>query len=484
VSTLGVVETAADVAAGRRTAVSVVEDALSRVSRHEEQVRAFLEITGEQALAEARVVDARVKAGETLPLGGVALAVKDNMWVEGRQATCASKILEGFRPPGDGTVAARLRKAGAVFLGRANMDEFAMGSSTENSSSHVTRNPWDLERVPGGSSGGSAAAVAARFVPGGFGSDTGGSIRQPAACCGVVGFKPTYGRVSRYGLVAFASSLDQIGPLTRSVADAARLYSVIAGRDPMDSTTSARVVGSPETALSRGVSGMRIGFLQEAEVEGLDPAVAADLDRARAIFRDAGASVTTVSVPRARVAIAIYYVVASAEASSNLARFDGVRYGPRASEADLASLYVATRTEGFGPEVKRRILLGTFALASGYYEAYYGAAMRARQLLSDDFSRAFQGVDVIVCPSIPAPAFRVGEKTDDPLTMYLSDIFTVPASLAGLPAISVPSALTAEGLPLGIQVLGPRFGEDAVFAAARAFEAGTEFPDALPPAVA
>jgi aspartyl-tRNA(Asn)/glutamyl-tRNA(Gln) amidotransferase subunit A len=326
--------------------------------------------------------------------------------------------------------------------------------------------------------------VAARFVPGGFGSDTGGSIRQPAACCGVVGFKPTYGRVSRYGLVAFASSLDQIGPLTRSVADAARLYSVIAGRDPMDSTTSAESVGAPEVALSRGVSGLRVGFLEEAEVEGLDPAVAADLDRARAIFRDAGARVTTVSVPRARVAIAIYYVVASAEASSNLARFDGVRYGLRATDRDLLSLYVATRTQGFGPEVKRRILLGTFALASGYYEAYYGAAMRARQLLSDDFSRAFEAVDVIVCPSIPTPAFRVGEKTDDPLTMYLSDIFTVPASLAGLPAISVPSALTPEGLPLGIQVLGPRFAEDAVFAAARAFEVSTEFPDALPPAVA
>jgi aspartyl-tRNA(Asn)/glutamyl-tRNA(Gln) amidotransferase subunit A len=322
--------------------------------------------------------------------------------------------------------------------------------------------------------------VAARFVPGGFGSDTGGSIRQPAACCGVVGFKPTYGRVSRYGLIAFASSLDQIGPLTRSVADAARLYRIVAGFDPRDSTTADRTVGDPEGALLRGVEGLRVGFLEEAEQDGLDPEVAANLENARRIFRDAGAEVVSVSVPRATVAIAIYYVVASAEASSNLARFDGVRYGPRATDKDLAALYVESRTAGFGAEVKRRILLGTFALASGYYEAYYGRAMRARQLLSDDFDRAFERADVLVCPSIPAPAFRIGEKTADPLTMYLSDVFTVPASLAGLPAISVPSGLTRGGLPLGVQVLGPRFGEEAVFAAARAFEERAGFPDALP----
>lgn len=477
-------ETAADVAGGRRSAVAVAEEALARIAAGDGRIQAFLEIAGGAALDEARAVDARIASGEDLPLAGVPLALKDNMWVAGRKASCGSRILEGFRPPGDGTVAARLRKAGAVFIGRANMDEFAMGSSTENSAFHVTRNPWDTRRTPGGSSGGSAAAVAARLVPGGFGSDTGGSVRQPAACCGVVGFKPTYGRVSRYGLVAFASSLDQIGPLTRSVADAARLYRVVAGSDPRDSTTDPRSVGDPEAALARGVRGMRVGFLEEAEVEGLDPEVAADVATARQIFRDAGAEVVSVSVPRARVAIAIYYVVASAEASSNLARFDGVRYGLRASEKDLAALYVESRTAGFGPEVKRRILLGTFALASGYYEAYYGAAMRARQLLRDDFDRAFAQADVIVCPSIPAPAFRIGEKTADPLTMYLSDVFTVPASLAGLPAISVPSGLTRAGLPLGIQVLGPRFGEEAVFAAARSFEAGAGFPDALPAAVA
>ncbi len=476
----GVTETAAAVSAGRQSAVSAVEEALARIDEGDGRIRAFLEVTREQALTEARAVDARVAAGESLPLAGVPLALKDNIWVAGRRTTCASRILEGFRPPTDSTVAARLRQAGAVFIGRANMDEFAMGSSTENSASHVTRNPWDVERIPGGSSGGSAAAVAARFVPGGFGSDTGGSIRQPAACCGVVGFKPTYGRVSRYGLVAFASSLDQIGPLTRSVVDAARLYRIVAGFDPRDSTTADRAVGDPEAALLRGVEGLRVGFLQEAEQDGLDPEVASNLEDARRIFRDAGAEVVSVSVPRATVAIAIYYVVASAEASSNLARFDGVRYGPRATDKDLAALYVESRTAGFGAEVKRRILLGTFALASGYYEAYYGRAMRARQLLSDDFDRAFERADVLVCPSIPAPAFRIGEKTADPLTMYLSDVFTVPASLAGLPAISVPSGLTRGGLPLGVQVLGPRFGEEAVFAAARAFEARAGFPDALP----
>jgi aspartyl-tRNA(Asn)/glutamyl-tRNA(Gln) amidotransferase subunit A len=478
----GVIETAAEVNSRRRSAVDVARASLQAIADGDERVRAFLEVTSAQALAEAEDVDRRVAAGEDLPLAGVPLAMKDNLWVAGRKTTCASRILEGFQPPGDSTVAARLRKAGAVFVGRANMDEFAMGSSTENSASHATRNPWDRARIPGGSSGGSAAAVAARFVPAGFGSDTGGSIRQPAACCGVVGLKPTYGRVSRYGLVAFASSLDQIGPLTRSVADSARLYRVVSGLDPLDSTTADRGLGAPEEALGRGVEGLRVGFLAEAEEEGLDPEVARDVERAKGIFREAGAEVVSVSVPRARAAIAIYYVIASAEASSNLARFDGVRFGPRAPGKDLAALYVESRTAGFGPEVKRRILLGTFALASGYYEAYYGLATRARQLLCEDFDRAFARADVIACPSIPGPAFRLGEKTDDPLTMYLSDVFTVPASLAGLPAISVPSGLTREGLPLGIQVLAPRFGEEAMFAAARAFEAGAGFPDALPSA--
>jgi len=466
----GVRETVEAVSSGRSRAVDVTAEAISRIRQGDSEIGAFLEVTGELALEEAREVDVRVAAGERLPLAGVPIAVKDNLWIAGRQATCASRILRGFRPPGDSTAVDRLRKAGAVFVGRTNMDEFAMGSSTENSSVGPTRNPWDTSRIPGGSSGGSAAAVAASFVPAAIGSDTGGSIRQPAACCGVVGFKPTYGRVSRYGLVAFASSLDQIGPLTRSVADAARVYGVLAGVDPRDSTTSDRPVEDAEAALDRGLRGRRVAFLAEAEAEGLDPEIGANLDAARAAFRAAGADVTTVSIPRAPLAIAIYYVVASAEASSNLARFDGVRYGPRANASDLLSMYVETRTEGFGPEVKRRILLGTFALSAGYYDAYYGRAMEARRLLTTDFDRAFETADLIVCPSIPSPAFRLGEKTADPLAMYLNDIFTVPASLAGLPAITVPSGLSRDGLPLGIQILAPRFGEASLFAGARAFE--------------
>jgi aspartyl-tRNA(Asn)/glutamyl-tRNA(Gln) amidotransferase subunit A len=471
---------AQEVARRRRSAVEVTQETLDRIEHGNPILGSFLEVSGEMALREATRVDERVAAGESLPLAGVPLAIKDNLWVEGRKVSCASRILEGFQPPGDATAVARLRQAGAVFVGKTNLDEFAMGSSTENSAYQVTRNPWDLHRIPGGSSGGSAAAVAARLVPGALGSDTGGSIRQPGACCGVVGFKPSYGRISRYGLVAFGSSLDQIGPLSRDVSDAARLYRVMAGADPLDSTAVDRPVGNPEGALEAGIDGLRIGFLEEAEAEGIDPRIAENLEACRQAFGRAGARVTTVSVPRAPAAIAIYYVVSSAEASSNLARYDGVRYGPRRSETDLPSLYVETRTQGFGPEVKRRILLGTFALSSGYYEAYYGRSMRARALLSADFERAFESADLIVCPSIPAPAFRLGEKLDDPLQMYLSDVFTVPASLSGLPAISVPSGLSPDGLPLGLQIMAARFAEERLFAAARAFEREIGFPDEMP----
>ena len=481
---LGVRELAADVQAGRRSASAVLEDALTRIAAGDGKIRAFLEVTSALARGEARAVDARVAAGDRLPLAGVPVAVKDNLWIAGRELGCASRILRGFRPPGDATAVAKMRDAGAVFVGRTNMDEFAMGSSTENSSVQTTGNPWDPTRIPGGSSGGSAAAVAAGFVPAGIGSDTGGSIRQPAACCGVVGFKPTYGRVSRFGLVAFASSLDQVGPLTRTVGDAGRLYGVIAGEDPRDSTSSPEPVGNPEAASLRGFAGKSVGFLAEAQVEGLDREVAANVEDARRAFRAAGAKVTTVSVPRASAAIAIYYVLASAEASSNLARFDGVRYGSRAAATDLLSLYVETRTAGFGPEVKRRILLGTFALSAGYHEAYYGRALAARQLLIEDFDRAFSGVDVIVCPSIPVPAFRIGEKMEDPLSMYLNDVFTVPASLAGLPAITVPSGFSAERLPLGVQILARRFAEETLFAAAGALEREIGFPQELPPGMA
>jgi len=475
-----VVGIAEDVSAGRASAVEVIRESLARIRERDGKIGAFLEVSEELALEEARAVDGRVAAGESPPLAGVPIAVKDNMWVEGRGATCASRILEGFRPPEDATAIRRLRQAGAIVVGKTNLDEFAMGSSTENSAFHVTRNPWDLKRIPGGSSGGSAAAVSARMVAGALGSDTGGSIRQPGACCGVVGFKPTYGRVSRYGLVAFGSSLDQIGPLTRSVADAARIYAVMAGQDPRDSTSASLPVGRPEGALETGIRGKKVGFLIEAEAEGLDPRIAANLGEAREAFASAGAELTTVSIPRAPYAIAIYYVIASAEASSNLARFDGIRYGPRRAEDDLLAVYLSNRTAGFGPEVKRRILLGTFALAAGYYEAYYGRAMRAREMLRRDFDRAFTQVDVIVCPSVPAPAFRLGEKVDDPLNMYLSDIFTVPASLSGVPAISVPSGFSPDGLPLAIQILAPSFGEDLLFCAARAFERQIGFPDRMP----
>ncbi|MFN2387467.1 MAG: Asp-tRNA(Asn)/Glu-tRNA(Gln) amidotransferase subunit GatA [Thermoanaerobaculia bacterium] len=481
-SSPGAVATADSVATGRLSAVEAVTEALRRIEAVDERLGAFLEVSPELALEEARGVDERIAAGGELPLAGVPFAIKDNMWVAGRHVTCGSKVLQGFRPPGDCTAVERLRAAGAVFVGKTNLDEFAMGSSTENSAYQLTRNPWDLSRIPGGSSGGSAAAVAACLVPAALGSDTGGSIRQPAACCGVVGFKPTYGRVSRYGLVAFGSSLDQIGPIARSVSDAARIYRVMAGRDPLDSTSAEEEVGDPERALEEGARGLRVGVLKEALSEGLTPEVAENLAGARRAFAAAGAQVVEVSVPRATVAIAIYYVVASAEASSNLARYDGVRYGPRLGERDVASMYVETRTAGFGPEVKRRILLGTFALAAGYYEAYYGQAMRARSLLAEDFSRAFRETDVIVCPSIPAPAFRIGEKVDDPLTMYLSDVFTVPASLAGLPAISVPSGL-GQALPLGVQVIAPLFREDLLFRAARAFEREIGFTDDAPTAV-
>ncbi|MEP7132024.1 MAG: Asp-tRNA(Asn)/Glu-tRNA(Gln) amidotransferase subunit GatA [Acidobacteriota bacterium] len=476
----GVRETAADVNGGRRRAVEVLEEALVRVESGDRRVGAFIEVTTGLAREEAATVDARVAAGEKLPLAGVPIAIKDNLWVAGRQTTCASRILRGFRPSEDATAVARLRRAGAVFVGRTNMDEFAMGSSTENSSVLTTANPWDLSRIPGGSSGGSAAAVSARFVPAAIGSDTGGSIRQPAACCGVVGFKPTYGRVSRFGLVAFASSLDQVGPLTRNVSDAARVYRVIAGQDPRDSTSAGEPVGDPEAATDMGFAGRTVGFVVDTDAEGLDPEVAANLEEAREAFRATGANVTTVSIPRASAAVAIYYVIASAEASSNLARFDGVRYGPREPASDLLSLYVETRTAGFGAEVKRRILLGTFALSAGYHEAYYGRAMSARQLLSEDFDRAFSRVDVVVCPSIPTPAFRLGEKTEDPLSMYLSDVFTVPASLAGLPAITVPSGLSRGRLPLGIQIVAPRFSEETLFAAAGALERELAFPQELP----
>jgi aspartyl-tRNA(Asn)/glutamyl-tRNA(Gln) amidotransferase subunit A len=473
-------EIAAAVSSRTSSAQEVARDTLAGIAQLDGALSCFLSIDEARTLACAREVDARVAAGESLPLAGVPVAVKDNIAVAGRPATCASRILEGFVPGYDATAVARLQAAGAVVVGKTNMDEFAMGSSNENSAFGPVRNPWDHERVPGGSSGGSAAAVAARLVPAALGSDTGGSVRQPGSLCGVVGFKPSYGRVSRYGLIAFASSLDQIGPLTRTVGEAARIYEAMAGSDTRDSTSCAEPVGDPVGAASRSVFGMRIGLLAEAFTDGLDADVEKNFRAAVGVLEGLGATVSEVSVPRAPYAIPIYYVIANAEASANLARFDGLRYGPRGDETELASLYRANRTRGFGPEVKRRILLGTFALSAGYADAYYRRAARARALLSRDFDEAFRRVDALICPTTPAPAFRLGEKADDPLAMYLSDIFTTPASLAGLPAISVPSGFSG-GLPLGLQILAPRFREDTLFTIAAAYERETRFAEKAPP---
>ena len=469
------------VRSGARTAESVAAEALEGILSIEPRIRAFLQLDEERVGSDARAVDRRISQGEDLPLAGLPVAVKDNMTVDGYSATCASKILQGFRPGYDATAVARLKRAGAVVVGKTNLDEFAMGSSTENSAYATTRNPWDLERVPGGSSGGSAAAVAARMVPAALGSDTGGSVRQPAALCGVVGLKPTYGRISRYGLVAFASSLDQIGPLTRSVEDSARLYAAMAGADPLDSTAAPREVGDPVAAVARGAGRLRVGVLREALVEGLDPEVQENFRLSIEAFRRLGAELSEVTIPRAPYAIPIYYVVANAEASSNLARFDGIRYGPRPAAGALEEFYARQRGDGFGAEVKRRVLLGTFTLSAGYSDAYYGRASRARELLRRDFSAAFSSVDVVICPTVPAPAFRIGEKVDDPVSMYLSDVFTTPASLSGLPAISVPSGRTRSGLPLGLQIVAGWWREETLFSAAGAFEKEVGLGDVAPP---
>jgi aspartyl-tRNA(Asn)/glutamyl-tRNA(Gln) amidotransferase subunit A len=460
------------VGTGRVTARAVAEESLVRTGKAQEAFGAFLSMNAALTLGEAEEVDRRVNAGEQLPLAGVPFAVKDNINVAGRPSTAGSKILAGFVAPDHATCVARLVQAGAVVVGKTNCDEFGMGSSNENSAYGPVKNPWDPARVPGGSSGGSAAAVAARAVPLAVGTDTGGSVRQPAAFCGLVGWKPTYGRVSRYGLIAFASSFDQAGALTRSVDEAARAFAVMAGADPRDSTALATPVPDVLAAPGRGARGVRIGLLAEASSAegGLHEDVKASFEKAAAAFRAAGALVTTVSVPRVTLAVPVYYLTATAEASSNLARFDGVRYGARRGEASLAGLYRETRSAGFGPEVKRRILLGTFALSAGYHDAYYGRAQRVRALLSRDFAAAFRGVDAILCPTSPEPAFELGAKTDDPLAMYLADVFTVPPSLAGLPAVSVPSGFSRDWLPIGMQLIGPGDSEPLLFALARVLE--------------
>jgi aspartyl-tRNA(Asn)/glutamyl-tRNA(Gln) amidotransferase subunit A len=473
-TSMGAAGLAAAIKTKKASAVEVVDAHLARLSAKDAQIGAFLARADETARKDARDIDARLARGEDPgPLAGVPIAIKDVMHVRGLPTTCGSKILQGFMPPYSATVIQRLKAAGAIVLGKLNMDEFAMGSSNENSAYGVVRNPWDRTRVPGGSSGGSAAAVAAEFVPLTLGSDTGGSIRQPAALCGVVGLKPTYGRVSRYGLVAFASSLDQIGPLTRSCEDAALALEIIAGQDVHDATSSPRPVENYRAALGQPTKGLRVGVPRDFLKLGVDAFVMAEFEKALEALRADGAEIVDVALPNAHHAIAVYYLVATAEASSNLARFDGVRYGLRvdsaSARAGLKHMYGETRDAGFGPEVKRRIVLGTFVLSSGYYDAYYLRAQKVRTLIRRDFEAAFKSCDVIATPTTPSPAFKFGEKTANPLEMYLADVFTVPANLAGVPGISVPCGF-ANGLPVGFQFVGRMFEEGAVLRAGHAIE--------------
>ena len=467
----------------RASSEEVARACLSRIEAVEPRLRAFISVDPGRVLQEARAIDAARARGENPgPLGGVPIAVKDIIGTRGQATTCGSRIVERYVPVYDATAADRLSRAGAVILGKTNLDEFAMGSSTEHSAFGPTRNPWDLDRVPGGSSGGSAAAVAAFEAPGSLGSDTGGSVRQPAALTGVVGLKPTYGRVSRYGLVAFASSLDQIGPFARNVEDCARILGVIAGEDPRDMTSARHPVPDYVASVRRGVRGLRVGRPREYFPEGLDPEVAASIERCHNALADAGAEIVEISLPHTEYAIATYYIVATAEASSNLARYDGVRYGLReAKDAALREMYHASRAAGFGQEVKRRIMLGTYVLSAGYCDAYYARAQKVRALIRNDFEVAFTRCDLLAVPATPTPAFRLGEKVDDPLAMYLSDIFTVTANLAGLPGLSVPCGFTSEGLPLGCQLMGKFFDEGTLFAAARVIEDALAPPDSRPP---
>ena len=461
--------------AGEISAVELTQAVLDRILSVDNAVKAYLTLTPEVALEQARAADAARGQGQDLPLQGIPIAVKDILCTAGIPTTCGSRILEDFVPPYDATVVARLKAAGAVILGKTNTDEFAMGSSTENSAFFPTHNPWDLDRVPGGSSGGSAAAVAAGECLGALGTDTGGSVRQPAALCGIVGLKPTYGRVSRYGLIAFASSLDQVGVLTRDVTDAAILLNVIAGHDPLDSTSLDAPVPDYTAALTGDIRGMRVGVPREYFIPGMQPEVEAAVRAALEKLAELGAEIVEVSLPHTNYALPVYYLIAPAEASANLARYDGVRYGLRIVGNSLEDTYKQTRGQGFGPEVKRRIMLGTYALSAGYYDAYYLKAQKVRTLIKGDFDRAFQQVDVIVTPTSPTTAFRIGERTDDPIQMYLSDIFTLSVNLAGICGINVPCGFDAQGLPIGLQIIGPALGETTILRVAYAYEQATDW---------
>lgn len=452
------------------TSVELTTFYLDRIKEHDVGLASYLRTTEELAIQMAQEADRRIAMGEDQLLLGVPLGIKDILCTKGVETTCASQILKGFVAPYDATVIRKLKESGFVHLGRLNMDEFAMGSSTENSSFQVTKNPWDTTRIPGGSSGGSAASVAAGLCSAALGTDTGGSIRQPAGLCSVVGMKPTYGRVSRYGLIAFASSLDQIGPVTRNVRDCAAMLQVISGHDPLDSTSIPQPVPDYPAYLGREIRGMRIGLPKEYFIEGMDRDVKESVEQSVKILERNGAVIVPISLPHSEYAVAVYYIICTAEASSNLARYDGVKYGMRVAGKDIIQMYKKTRSAGFGKEVKRRIILGTYVLSSGYYDAYYRKAGQVRTLIRQDFDKAFQQCDLIVTPVSPTTAFKIGERTEDPLTMYLSDILTIPVNLAGLPAISVPCGFDAMGLPIGMQIIGRPLDESTILQAAYVVE--------------
>jgi aspartyl-tRNA(Asn)/glutamyl-tRNA(Gln) amidotransferase subunit A len=459
----------------------VTNDFINRIDGVDEKLGAYLYVAKEEAQSKAKELDEKLGRGESLgALGGVPIAIKDNISVKGMQNTCASKILEGYVAPYDAHIIENLKKADSVILGKVNMDEFAMGSSNENSAYKLVRNPWDLDRVPGGSSGGAAAAVAAFEAPFSLGSETGGSVRQPASLCGIVGLKPTYGRISRYGLVAFGSTLDQVGPFGRDVEDCALLTQHIAGFDHRDSTTADVPVQDYSKSLTKDIRGKRIGIPKEFFGEGLNEGVRKSVEEAIRVLKDNGAVVEECSLPLSDYALAVYYILASAEASSNLARFDGIRYGHRAKEFnDAVDIYYKSKNEGYGKEVKRRIMLGTYALSAGYYDAYYKKALKVRNLIKQDYQRVFKEFDAVISPTTPTPAFKIGEKVDDVLSMYLSDIYTVPVNIAGIPAISVPCGMV-HGLPVGLQLMGDYFKEDLLFNLAYSFEQSTEWHKMMP----
>lgn len=459
------------------SSVEVTNAYLKRIESLEDRIHAFITVTPEEALKAAQAADERIAKGDNItPLTGVPISVKDIFCTKDVRTTCASKILGNFVPPYDATVTRKLKEAGAVILGKNNMDEFAMGSSTENSAFYKTRNPWALDRVPGGSSGGSAASVAASECIASVGTDTGGSIRQPASCCGVVGLKPTYGRISRFGMIAFASSLDQAGPFTKDVKDSAIMLQTLAGFDPSDSTSINTEVPDYSSFLTGNLKGLKVGIPKEYFIEGMDTDVEAAIRQSLEVLKARGAELVPVSLPHTEYAVAVYYLVATAEASSNLARYDGVKYGLRVNDTgSLIDMYKRTRDEGFGGEVKRRIMLGTYSLSAGYYDAYYKKASQVRTLVKNDFDEAFKSCDVIATPTAPTAAFKLGERVEDPLTMYLSDIFTISCNLAGIPGISVPCGFTKDGLPIGLQILGKTLDEGTVLKAAHAYEQATDW---------